>query len=265
VLYTLASDAIAMHRFQIATFGAVAIVFSVNGVNQGIFSGSASLDAMGAGWFILACVNILWTLFFTAEEDSLMFHFFNSFGTGGLTPPSRRRTRARTSRSLSMSGANGGGTYSGNYATGGIGSNDNFDSKLSPAGMGMGMGGGPPGSMGSAAGGGVRSQNSFNGGQSLNGAGNTNDARSMTGTGTNTGGGGSIHNFPSPGVSGAGLEGNTGPASPLMGGNAGIGSGGGSTTLADSSGQQDPSFTYKAKALYACEYLMVCFCSYHVD
>ncbi|EEB94385.1 hypothetical protein MPER_06811, partial [Moniliophthora perniciosa FA553] len=46
VLYTLASDSIAMHRLQISVFGAVAIVFSVQGVNQGIFSGIGSLEAM---------------------------------------------------------------------------------------------------------------------------------------------------------------------------------------------------------------------------
>lgn len=95
VLYTLASDSIAMHRLQISVFGAVAIVFAVGGANNGLFSGVASLQAMGAGWLVLSMVDILWVLYFTSEEDSLALHIFNSFGTGGLTPPSRRRRSPR--------------------------------------------------------------------------------------------------------------------------------------------------------------------------
>ena len=48
-----------MHRFQISVFGAVAIVFAVEGVNQSIFSDHASLDATAAEWLILAIVDIL--------------------------------------------------------------------------------------------------------------------------------------------------------------------------------------------------------------
>lgn len=95
VLYTLASDSIAMHRLQISVFGAVAIVFAVDGANNGLFSGVGSLQAMGAGWLVLSMVDILWVLYFTSEDDSLALHIFNSFGTGGLTPPSRRRRSPR--------------------------------------------------------------------------------------------------------------------------------------------------------------------------
>jgi len=109
VVYTLASDSIAMHRFQIVTFGSVAIVFAVVGVNQTIFSNVSSLDAVAAGWLILAMVDILWVLYFTSEEDSLSLYLFNSLGTGGLTPPSRRR-RTRTT-SLRNSANYGGGGY----------------------------------------------------------------------------------------------------------------------------------------------------------
>ncbi|KAK7686738.1 hypothetical protein QCA50_010338 [Cerrena zonata] len=102
-----------MHRFQISIFGAISVVFSVFGVNQGIFSHNSALDAMAAGWLILAIVNILWTLYFTSEEDSLMLHIFNSLGTGGLTPPSRRR---RT-RPMSVHNMGVGNGYSAPYAT----------------------------------------------------------------------------------------------------------------------------------------------------
>jgi SHO1 osmosensor len=128
VLYTLASDSIAMNRLQISVFGAVAIVFAVNGVNDGLFSKVPAQNAQGAGWFILTIVDIIWVLYFTSEEDSLTLHIFNSYGTGGLTPPSRRR---RTIRGQSAHGMGNNG-YPTNYGTGGgIGSHDlPYETKL---------------------------------------------------------------------------------------------------------------------------------------
>ena len=136
VLYTLASDSIAMHRLQISVFGAIAIVFAVDGANNGLFASVGSLQAMGAGWLVLSMVDILWVLYFTSEDDSLALHIFNSFGTGGLTPPSRRRRSPRnTSVHMNPPGngyaapfsAGGGGITPGMYdAKPGIGNfNDN--------------------------------------------------------------------------------------------------------------------------------------------
>ncbi|KAG5647669.1 hypothetical protein DXG03_008392 [Asterophora parasitica] len=230
VIYTLASDSIAMNRFQISIFGAISIVFAVIGVNQGIFSRAGSLEAMGAGWLILAIVDILWVLYFTSEEDSLTLYVFNSLGTGGLTPPSRRR-RTRTQNSIHMAPGNG---YTNNYASGGgIGSHEPYDTKLAG-----GIGGGAYGSTGP----GIRSQNSF-GANSLN---NDNQARSLGGVT----GGGSIHNSPVGGgavsIGGADTQ---GPSSPLM---AGIGAGGaGSTSALDNAPPPPEAYSYRAKALYA--------------
>jgi len=231
VLHTLATDSIAMHRFQISVFGAIAVVFAVFGVNQGIFSGAASLDAMAAGWLILAIIDILWTLYFTSEEDSLMFHVFNSLGTGGLTPPSRRR------RTRPMSAHNAGNGYTAGYSAppGGV---MGYDAKMTNSFAG------PVGS----------TNNSFKA-PSV-------EARSI-------GGAGSVHNMSTgPGGPGSvsGIEPqNTGVSSPLMGsGNAGVGAGGGPggasplpPPAASTSSPQDstgPSaadnFLYKAKALY---------------
>ncbi|GLB35770.1 putative plasma membrane osmosensor that activates the high osmolarity glycerol (HOG) MAPK signaling pathway in response to high osmolarity [Lyophyllum shimeji] len=229
VIYTLASDSIAMHRFQISVFGAVAIVFAVMGVNQGIFFHDGALDAMSAGWLILAIVDILWVLYFTSEEDSLALHIFNSLGTGGLTPPSRRR-RTRTQNSMHMAAGNG---YASNYSGGGIGSHDPYDSK-----MGGSLGGGIGGAAYGSSGPGIRSQNSFNAG-SLN---NDNQNRSL-------GGGGSIHDSPAgggPRSIGGGETNN--PGSPLM---AGIGAGGAGSTSASDPAAAPESYSYKAKALYA--------------
>ncbi|RDX52000.1 hypothetical protein OH76DRAFT_1454581 [Lentinus brumalis] len=226
ILHTLATDSIAMHRFQIATFGSIVIVFAVIGVNQGIFTGFASLDAMAAGWLILAMVDILWVLYFTSEEDSLMLHIFNSLGTGGLTPPSRRRRGTRSGSMMNMGGANG---YTAGYAQGGIG--PMYDTK---------MGGSMTGPIGGTG--------SFRAG-SAEGA-----PRSM-------GGPGSVNNLGAgsgPGSIGGG-EGSIGPASPLMGsGAAGIGAGGGGGAAPTTPGTAGPDSSvasggetqYRAKALY---------------
>ena len=105
-----------MHRLQISVFGAIATVFAVEGANIGLFAGVGSLQAMGAGWLVLAMVDILWVLYFTSEDDSLALHIFNSFGTGGLTPPSRRRRSPRTNSVHMNSPGNG---YAAPYSAGG--------------------------------------------------------------------------------------------------------------------------------------------------
>ncbi|TCD69283.1 Transmembrane osmosensor [Steccherinum ochraceum] len=239
VLHTLASDSIAMHRFQISVFGAVAVVFAVMGVDKGIFTGVASRDAMAAGWLILSIVDILWTLYFTSEEDSLMLYVFNSMGTGGLTPPNRRSRRGNRPMSVHNMGAGNG--YSAGYAAppGGIGPGG-YDTK--------GYGGSVP----------VRSDtNSFKA--------TSVDARSL-------GGGASVNNAPAAGTlstNGGGMDNSAGLASPMMGpGAAGVGAGGGPTgqgspgglpsqppavppAPADTSVASADTFTYRAKALYA--------------
>jgi len=43
---------------KISVFGAICIVFAIFGVHQGIFSSARSLNAMGAGWLILAMVDV---------------------------------------------------------------------------------------------------------------------------------------------------------------------------------------------------------------
>ncbi|KAH9950934.1 hypothetical protein B0H21DRAFT_720477 [Amylocystis lapponica] len=225
VLHTLASDSIAMHRFQISIFGSIAIVFAVIGVNEGIFSGFASLDAMAAGWLILAIVDVLWVLYFTSEEDSLILHLFNSMGTGGLTPPSRRRRATRTTSMHTMGATNG---YQGSYVTapgGGIGPGA-YDTKMAS-------------SLGGA--------NSFHAG-SVEGP-----PRSIAGTG-------SINNLPSGGGAGSigGGDNNANPNSPLMGsGAAGVGAAGGGGGGQGSPGPMETSpppgadYLYRAKALYS--------------
>jgi SHO1 osmosensor len=176
---------------------------------------------MSAGWLILSMVDILWVLYFTSEEDSLIFHILNSFGNGGLTPPSRRR-RTRTQTSMHMGGGNG---YGGSYATGGaIGSQDvAYDTKLGGA-----YGSNP-----------MRSQNSFVG---------SNDGTSKSIT-AGTGGPGSMSN-PISANAGSTGGGDTGAHSPLMAGVGAVGSHGTNSSVEPSA--PPDSFAYKARALYGC-------------
>ncbi|KIM47626.1 hypothetical protein M413DRAFT_439297 [Hebeloma cylindrosporum] len=157
VLYTLATDSISMHRFQISIFGAIAIVFAVEGVTLGVFSPIGAQNAMGAGWFILTLVDILWVLYFTSEEDSLSLHIFNMLGTGGLTPPSRRFGSPNPAGIRSQNSFGGslndnmtrsiGGTGAGSIhnqpggGTGSIGGVDNGPSSPLMAGIGSGNSG----------------------------------------------------------------------------------------------------------------------------
>jgi len=224
VLYTLATDSIAMHRFQISIFGAIAIVFAVQGVNQGLFVPVASLNAMGVGWLLLAIVDILWVLYFTSEEDSLTLHIFNMMGNGGLSSPSRRR-RTRTQSAMHDIPSNNG--YPTNYALGGgISSHDGYDSKIGT------------GAYASPNAAGIRSQNSFGG--------SLNDNVPKAGTG-GTGGPSSLRNESGAGSIANGVD--NGPSSPLM-----VGVGAGGSTAASNPDQPPPqpdAYLYKAKALYA--------------
>ncbi|KAF8586257.1 hypothetical protein K439DRAFT_971789 [Ramaria rubella] len=176
VLHTLSTDSVALHRFQISVFGAIALVFSIFGVNQGIFTNFAPLEAMAAGWLLLAMVDIIWVLYFTSEENSLALHLFNSFGTGGLTGPGRNGFRPGGRRTTGANMQNGGGIgYSSgigggvdygspNVMGGSLGMGGGYDTKEPGMGMGMGMDNGPMSNSQRSLGGGGGSIHSTNGG-----------------------------------------------------------------------------------------------------
>ncbi|KZW00528.1 hypothetical protein EXIGLDRAFT_738719 [Exidia glandulosa HHB12029] len=153
VVYTLATGSVAMHRFQLSVFGAICIVFAIFGVNEGIFPNVGSLNAMGAGWLILAMVDIVWVLYFTAEDGSLVLHVFDSVG-GGVSA-SRRGPRRRAPSGVGDYGAGaygdvGPGAIGSGYRGGGISNTD------------VGVGGGGGGNFGGP----VISQHSLRGPQS---------------------------------------------------------------------------------------------------
>ena len=139
--------------------------------------------------------------------------------------PSRRRRAARTTSMHTMGAGNG---YQAGFASTPGGVVTGYDTKMA-----------------SSLGGPIGSGNSFNAG-SVEGP-----PRSIAGTG-------SINNAPVGGGTGSAGGGDHGMSahSPLMGGNAGVGSGGGPPAPA-SPGMGDTSIDdgvlYKAKALYSCE------------
>lgn len=61
VIYCIATSKLAMHRFQLGIWSAVALVFSVNGTNAGIYGTlirESASRAMGAGYLLLCFVNV---------------------------------------------------------------------------------------------------------------------------------------------------------------------------------------------------------------
>jgi SHO1 osmosensor len=172
----------------------------------------------------MACViirQILWVLYFSSEEDSLVLHFFNYFGTGGLTGPSRRGGRRHTRSSSHGMQGNGGYGYTGGGILGGGISSGGYDAKDAMA------------STGSVA----RSSNPIH-----------------HDLGTPTGGG--LGNRSNPTITGAPPGSAPHDSAPLMGqpqaSSTSSGPSGGQdmvTTLGEGVGE---SYLYRAKALYAC-------------
>ncbi|KAG8814577.1 Transmembrane osmosensor [Serendipita sp. 399] len=228
VLYTLATDNIALNRLQISVFSAISIVYAVQGVNTGLFIPLAAANAMGAGYLLLSFVFILWTLYFSAEEGSITLDLFNSLGTGGLTGPGRRRTI------IGGQGVTRSATNMNNNAYEGYGSPHAPSNKIG-FGPGSGIGGGPGGALGGPLGGGppigggslsnpVRSQNSLS---------RPEDAQSMTSMGARSAAGG----LGPPGSTGAPPQtANTDVSAPLM------------TGASEPTSEQH--YAYRAKALY---------------
>ncbi|GAA5976265.1 hypothetical protein JCM10908_005435 [Rhodotorula pacifica] len=77
VFATLATDNVGANRFQLSVFLAVALVIATVGVNLGIFQTASYQLALGAGWLIIAVVDILWILYFTSTDDAWFTALFN--------------------------------------------------------------------------------------------------------------------------------------------------------------------------------------------
>lgn len=102
---------------QISVFLAIATIFAVLGTNSGIFNSESFRAAIGAGWLLLAIVDvrfavrptsaketlirlelqILWLLYMSSEEDTMLLRLFNSMSMSGM-PFSRGRGSGRRSQ-----------------------------------------------------------------------------------------------------------------------------------------------------------------------
>ncbi|KAJ7155694.1 hypothetical protein C8R46DRAFT_1226765 [Mycena filopes] len=127
-IFTIGTSSTETNRFQMTAFASIATVFAVFGIDSGVFSDEPVLIAMGAGYLVLATVDILWIMYFTAEEDSLTLHVLNHLGT---TPPaaaarSPRRMHKTTTRPASSSAFSHVATPKPNYALGGGVGSDNM-------------------------------------------------------------------------------------------------------------------------------------------
>lgn len=161
VFATLATDNVGANRFQLSVFLAVALVMATIGVNLGIFQNSSYQLAVGAGWLIIAIVDILWILYFTSTDDAWFTALFN---VGSSVHFSSRSSAAAAAAGFpgSSGSINGGGRRPGSSAavgSGASGSAINMVGNSSGASVSYapyhGLGGTPSGlkTPGSAAGG----------------------------------------------------------------------------------------------------------------
>ena len=54
----IATNQLAIHRFQLAVVTAIAVVFAVIGVDDNIYTGVSARVAVGAGWLLIAIVDV---------------------------------------------------------------------------------------------------------------------------------------------------------------------------------------------------------------
>ncbi|TNY19145.1 hypothetical protein DMC30DRAFT_16713 [Rhodotorula diobovata] len=143
VFMTLATDSVGANRFQLSIFLAVALVMAVIGANLGIFQDESYYLAIGAGWILIAFVDILWILYFTSSDDAWFATIFDlgasqhfSSRSSSVTGFSAHRrgpsSRAGAGSAMGMSGPSGPVSYQGYAATKG-GAGSIAGSRLGPA------------------------------------------------------------------------------------------------------------------------------------
>lgn len=153
----IATDSLPLYQLQLAVFTAVALVFAVQGVNN-IFVDDGAPQAAGAGWLILAIVDIVWLLFLTSEKPTLFNHLLNhpaiSHGNQLVHPSGNRGFSGGAPGSVG-GGGNGG---VGGYASG-KGNRSSSIAEINPSGSSQNGGGfyGGGGNGGSGLGGGISS------------------------------------------------------------------------------------------------------------
>ena len=125
------TDSLSSARLQLTTFTAIALVFSVIGINSGIYSNNSAEEAVAAGWFLSTLANIVWLFFLTTEEDSPFYPIVN-IANEGVTPPAARASGRYNGgggagggsggQSMRMASSGAAGGVGGGYGAGGNGS-----------------------------------------------------------------------------------------------------------------------------------------------
>ncbi|POY76770.1 hypothetical protein BMF94_0019 [Rhodotorula taiwanensis] len=153
VFVTLATDNVGANRFQLSVFLAVALVMATIGVNLGIFQSASYSLAVGAGWIIIAVVDILWILYFTSTDDAWFVALFDigstvhfssrtsaaGAGFAGSSSSIVRRTGSGAAASaMGMAGPSGTGVSYASYH--GLGGPNAAKGPGSVAGMGSHLG-----------------------------------------------------------------------------------------------------------------------------
>ncbi|GAA5855454.1 hypothetical protein JCM8547_007837 [Rhodosporidiobolus lusitaniae] len=119
VFVTLATDGVGANRFQLSVFLAVALVMAVWGCNSGIFADTSYQLAIGAGWLLMAVVDVLWILYFTSSDDAWFasvfdigssIHFSSRSSVNG-TLSRRLGPNSRNASQLGMAGPGSAVTY----------------------------------------------------------------------------------------------------------------------------------------------------------
>jgi len=72
VIGSRAYDAAYAYAMQVAILSSITCVFAVMGVDRTIYTGNHVLRANGAGWLILAVIDLLWVIYFTSPPQSLV-------------------------------------------------------------------------------------------------------------------------------------------------------------------------------------------------
>ncbi|KJA20151.1 hypothetical protein HYPSUDRAFT_43508 [Hypholoma sublateritium FD-334 SS-4] len=91
------------YGMQISILGSLATGFAVLGVDRNIYSGASAQQATGAGWLIVAIVDLLWIVYFTSPQDSPLVQFVHS--PRGPLPPRNRVTKIGRSTDAFAMGA----------------------------------------------------------------------------------------------------------------------------------------------------------------
>jgi len=72
IIGSRAYDAAYAYGMQVAILSSIACVFAVMGVDRTIYTSNRVFRAIGAGWLILAVVDLLWAIYFTSPPQSLV-------------------------------------------------------------------------------------------------------------------------------------------------------------------------------------------------